>query len=376
MRLRHWRWLMVAAVTVVPIAAAAALAGDKGGKGSKRSPPDETKPIYQPLPANAASEAGLLRRAGSNFKLRQTPHFVIAYDTDDATLKNFISRVEVTYRSVAGFAERMEVATTVPAEKLQIVFFDQLADYQAFGRKIGFPADEGAPGFYQHDLNQSAFFNYANSKSVAQAREELQGVRDQMQRAAPGRSGFDPNRVKAFEANIDAMQDRINRLVVQHEVAHHVLFNIGLHAKGAANPRWFSEGLATMFETPPSRSGAGIGAINQDRLGDWLELERTGKLTALREFVGNAELLLPSNPDAVNGYAQAWSLVHYLQRSKRPQLVAYIQLIRQRMEERIYSPEEELATFEKAFGPLDQRFSENWVSFIKRLPYRPGETRG
>jgi len=373
---RRGKW--TAWLTLVVLVCAGAADGDKKSGGERKSSKSgDDSPIMQVLPCTEKAEKELLAYAGTGFKARQTPHFVIAYDTDDETLRNFTHRIEVTYKSVAQFAEGMGVKVKVPDAKLEIIFIDSLEAYREFGKRSHFPADDNTPGFYQQGINRSAFFNYANSTSIQQAKQQLRDARNQIKRSAPGRSGLDGNRVANFEANIEKMQNRVNRLVVQHEVAHHVLFNIGLHAVGEANPRWFSEGLAMMFETPPSRSGgAGIGAINQTRLGDWLELESEKKLVSLRELVSKPELILPTNPDAIDAYAQSWALVHYLQRNKRADLVKYIDLIRQRKEERVYSPDEEIATFEKAFGPLDDRFATTQRNFIKRLPYKPSETRG
>ncbi|MEE8169224.1 MAG: DUF1570 domain-containing protein [Phycisphaerae bacterium] len=325
------------------------------------------------LRLDEAADKKLLAIGDSGFKLHHTPHYVVAFNTDDAALRNLVHRIEVTYNSVVRFADRIGVDVKEPDAKLEILFFDSLDGYRAYGRGVGFAAGEQAPGFYLHDTNRSAFFNYANASVVVEARERAADENLRRQVAARSGARFDDRTLRAFEANIQLHQERVNRLIVQHEVAHQVLFNIGLHAPGVRNPRWFVEGLAMMFETPPSRSGAGLGGINQYRLGDWLTLEQDDQLKSWTTLVGDANLLAPTNPDAVSGYAQAWALVHYLQRTKRKQLSVYIDRIRKRSEDRLYDRDEEIAAFVAAFGHFDARFQRKFHKYIKRLPYRPSE---
>jgi hypothetical protein len=357
---------MMIAVFLAPEAVVHAMDGDDqkaaSGKREKFEPVEE-------LPANASANEKLLDLVSSGFRIESTPHYVIATDAAPDTLKKFIHRLEVTYKSCVKFADKMGVEIKEPAEKLHIIFFDTLEGYVQYGRSQGAPADENVPGFYSQTTNRSAFFNYDNAPSMVNRLDDLSRARASIRIG----SNDDPNlgtQLRAAELKIEQLQERVNRTVVQHEVAHQVLFNIGFHARGSRNPRWFTEGTAMMFETPPGRGGAGIGAINQYRLGEWRHLKDGEQLIATRTLVGDPTVIIPPHPDVSKAYCQSWSLVHYLQRYKRKDLAGFVNEIRDRKEDRIYSADEEMALFEKHFGALDERFNQKYLKAIERLPYR------
>src|SRR5690606_12483049 len=77
---------------------------------------------------------------------------------------------------------------------------------------------------------------------------------------------------------------------LQHEVAHQVLFNLGLHApqrnaESLVNPRWFAEGIASLFEPISDGKAANWGQMNKDRLDEFRQLVEYKKLFPVKEFV-------------------------------------------------------------------------------------------
>lgn len=336
-------------------------------------PPPKSKRAPKDLPSDPTTDKKLARLLGSDAKIRHTAHYTIAHDTDDDTLNAFITRIEATYASVLKFADRVGVPVQPPKEKLKIVFFDKFEPYGRYMKKAGIEPSQEMPGFFAPGPNRSAFYNYSDADSLKKMKEELASARESGKAAR--RSGQNPQvdftKIRAWEARIDAFQDRINRQVVQHEVAHQVLYNIGLHNQiFSANPRWLLEGLAMMFETPPTAGSSGLGAINQLRLFRWHELSDAKELPSLPDLVSHPELLLPSNPDVEKAYTQAWALTHYLERTKKSRLAAYIAAVRARKDETPYSPKQELAEFEKAFGKLDGEFVRKWETYIRKLPLK------
>ncbi len=335
------------------------------------NPPPKPNRAPKDLPANEKSDKALAKVLGSDAKIRHTAHYTIAHDTDDDTLNAFVTRIEATYTSVLRFAERVGVPVDPPQEKLKIIFFDKFEPYGRYMKKAGVEPSQEMPGFFSPGRNRSAFYNYSDADSLKKMKQELADARESGKSARRTGQGqqVDFTRIRAYEARIGAFEDRINRQVVQHEVAHQVFYNIGLHNQVfAANPRWLVEGLAMMFETPPMAGSSGIGAINQLRLVRWRQLADEKKLPALRDLVSNPELIVPSSPKIEESYTQAWALTHYLERTKKAQLAAYIAAIRKRDEQKIYSPKEELADFEKAFGKLDSEFVRKWEAYIRKLP--------
>jgi hypothetical protein len=182
--------------------------------------------------------------------------------------------------------------------------------------------------------------------------------------------------------------DHINQTVIQHEVAHQVLFNAGVHVREADNPKWLVEGLACLFETPPGATGTGASVVNQSRLRDFRsavagEREKrrltardlrnaivAGRIAAVGDLVSDDRLFHQRGEAGATHYATVWALVHYLQRQRREELADYIREIGQRPVNRIYSGEEERATFARHFGQIDDAWLDAWGRYILRLRLR------
>jgi hypothetical protein len=370
-----------------PTAAAVALgftfflAAAAGGPPARN--PDQKKPDTGPsaatvreLPINAKSDAKLKRLLGDGGKLKHTAHYTIGHDTDDATLAAFVTRVEATYGAVTRFADKMGVPTSAPAEKLQIVFFGRFEGYEKFLAKTGMKASEEVPGVYFPTLNRSFFFDYSDAQTIRELKEALAEIQKVGKQAHRLGARPDFTRIKAYQSRIAEYEDKVNRQIVQHEVAHQVMYNIGVHNRNfEANPRWLVEGLAMMFETPPTHEGAGIGAVNQWRLARWRDLAKEGKLPPIRDVISNGDLLLPTATDGEHAYAQAWAMVHYLHRTKQKQLAKYIERVNQRREKRKYKGEEDLKLFEQVFGKLDASFTEKWEEYMKKIPLKRSHSR-
>jgi hypothetical protein len=178
-------------------------------------------------------------------------------------------------------------------------------------------------------------------------------------------------------------------------VAHQLFFNRGIHIFEAQNPGWLVEGIACLFETPPTASGAGVGSINQMRLrdfrtilgggdpsrrlsaGDLSTAYASGKFLPLKELIGDANLFSRRNDlNIVHYYTQGWSLVAYLQRRHRDEFAEYLRVLATRTPGQKLTAKRELADFEAAFGEIDEKFEERWCTYIVDLKYKPSEAGG
>src|SRR5262249_49796612 len=152
--------------------------------------------------------------------------------------------------------------------------------------------------------------------------------------------------------------------VVQHEVAHQLLYNFNLHSRKVRNPSWFVEGLATLFEPPPTEgAGAGFNIINQDRLGTLRDIEKKGGKFDLVELIKVPRLI---EGDAGKNYAQAWSLVYYLSKHKKKEMQQFVDLVKARKPFEEVTPEQELEDYEKCFGKIDESFKKKWGEFLRK----------
>jgi hypothetical protein len=337
-------------------------------KGGKKKRDEGEKDGSRAFPQGPREEE-FKQRLGEHFEVRRTDHFFVIYDADEEVVKDFISRLERTYDSVHRFASQLDIELEYPKEKLPVVFCRNFEEYdgkckEMVGRNV--PAE--AAGLYWHDpFNFSIFYDMSQAKFIKEHEAHAKQLKEE------ARNSKDPNerKMKVREAEwylnkIDAFQQDQNRSVVQHELAHQLLFNFRIHVPGADNPQWFVEGLATQFEPPPGKMGAGLGVTNQRRLHGLREKFKEG-VPDVREFVGS-----PGDGGMLSsdGYAISWGLVNYLVKQKGKGLPKYIKLLKERRIGRQVSPEQAIADFESCFGKVDAAFARKWVEYIKKLPYR------
>lgn len=366
------------------------------------------------LPSNAKQEAALLNVAGSGFRIQRTPHFLIAHNVANSEVKPFVARVEQVYLSIYRFCASHKITATEPQRKLEIIFFDTFPEYERYARRVRFAA-AGTYGFYYDTDNRAAFYNVANDGELARLRRELREAQQTVSRMekqitrAPAAAtqitveysdgtsrtltrdqahkefGKTCERLKKLSVRTDNYAETINRTVVQHETAHQVFFNAGVLVRGGQNPVWLSEGLATLFETPPTGAGSGIGVINQLRLRDFratvgidesrrgampdsvLTAMRKGSLATLDELLTRPDLFGARGEQGAVYYAEAWALIHYLNRTKSKEFTEYLRLIAARPPDHPIAPSAEIADFEKVFGKADDGFTRKWARYILSL---------
>jgi len=175
-------------------------------------------------------------------------------------------------------------------------------------------------------------------------------------RPQPGLRGYympSSNRVALFDATRNGLADATDLDdTVIHEATHQVAFNLGIHSRMNADPKWVIEGLATVFE----REGARLNdrrqpiasRINPDRFA-WFQRYREG-----RREPGSLAKLIQSDAffDAspLDGYSEAWALTFYLLERRPTEYVAYLQRLSRRDPWAEYAAESRLKDFQAAFG--------------------------
>ncbi len=372
----------------------------------------ESKP-----PDFEAREAAMRRTMGGEVRIKHTPHFIVAYQEESPILDEFTVRLEHTYHGIQRFADLLDVPIEEPEQKLEVLFFHTPQDYYRHGASIGFRA-VGTYGVFMEDSNRASFFNVENDPALIQMQQGIADSQASVDRliASIDRVNGDRTRIRlklgdgswetltraeALEKLENTRQrlnrlkqrrasyiDHINRTVIQHETAHQVAFNFGLHTRGAQNPKWFVEGVACLLETPPSRFGGGFGVINQYRLDDLrdavdpghekrklktkdvVEAMKEGRCVSPRQLVEDASLFEIRGPQLANVYASSWALVQYLFRHEREAFSAYVRDLQARRPGQRFTPGEERALFETRFGKIDPRFERRWAAYVISLKYR------
>ena len=343
----------------------------KRSKKKKRAKARGKKSDKRPFP-KGSREKEFAEKLGEDYQPRYTDHFVVLYNCDEKVMKDFILRLEQTYKSVHRFAKKQGIKIKYPKEKLIVIFCPDYDEYNGKCQElVGRGAPAGAAGLYWSDpANFSIFYDMSQSKIMLEFASKENSLREQ------ARNSKDPRMKKQkskeaqwYVGRAKRYQQTNNRSVVQHEVAHQLLYNLQVHRSGARNPQWFVEGSATLFEPPPGKSGAGFNVINQRRLGDIRETFIRYTADDLRKFVGAGATRggMLSNEN----YARSWALCYYLLKRKRKQLPIYIELVKQRSRREAMTPQDAIDDFEQAFGKIDGKFAKSWSKYITTLPFMP-----
>lgn len=343
------------------------------------------------------TETQLLARIGNGFRIWKTEHFVIAYDTPVDAVRPLVGRLEGVFDSVLRFRDGHDLNADAPVPQLSVIFFASCDQFTEHLAEAGVGALSVA-GAYLQEPNHSAFCHTLDSpplrplvRHIETQQHRLNGIDSRDPREAHLRRDAVLSQLNGLRAQRDALVRRFDRVVIQHEAAHQVLFNAGIHVRGGDNPDWLVEGLACQFETAQPAPGGLISRVNQLRLADFRAavqagpnerglLEESlqaalaaGRLIPIRVLLSDDSAIRGSGNQIAYRYAQAWALVHYLHRQKRIQFADYVREVAGRGIGQAASPEEEIAVFERHFGPADIGLDRTVADFIMNLRFDPGE---
>jgi hypothetical protein len=372
------------------------------------------------LERDPEQETALARQAGPNFRVKRTSHFVIAYDTADEVARELDIRLEQTCHMVFVLCDMNGIRARWPDRRLEVIFFDERPAYERHLAQLGVNAAHTF-GIYHQQTNRSYFFNAANDEQVLKLKEQIAassanidklqqslrnlpadgstievrfsdgerfvGSKAEIERRVNRKLDEARADLKRIEARRQNYCNRINQTVVQHETAHQMLFNAGLHVRGAGNPKWLIEGLACLFETPPGPPGSGFSALNTARLEDFRvgvggqtkrrltgrdyeKAVQMGQMVSPKDLILSPDLLSLRGDAGLYNYAVAWGLAHYLQRNEREKLAAYLSDVSARVPGDNPTPQQELDLFEKHFGPIDEIFLRRFSGYILGLTAR------
>lgn len=317
---------------------------------------------------------------GEGFKLRRSLHYSIIYNTSDEDVAVFEYAIEKTYRACAKWCISLDLDIHPPTEKLLTHFFNDYKEYERYSQAVGGPVSSpNILGYYSPTTNYSYFYNIRNTPGFKNAKLNID--RQISELAESLKRGDVPSaQKKAIRQQIRrlrATQNRVNTYggdlteeTLQHEVAHQVLFNIGFHNEKAAlqgaNPRWFAEGVAQLFEPIYTGGGSGFGKVNKAKAAEFHQLLKNDALYPVDGFVSDIRFFFTGNVGGI-AYPQAWALAHYLTRAKREELKNYINEVNSRGAEYEMNPEKDLATFEKHFGKVDKAWVKRWKDYMDRV---------
>lgn len=308
------------------------------------------------VPTNEDSVQEMLRIAGKDAKLHTTPHFALVYTSGREEMLRLASRMESIYKWVLNYQKQLAIPMKKPDHKLEIYFFKTSKEYNDYQAVSLGSVNADALGFYYRPINRSAFYDLSDMPNIANLREQLK------------QPGIHWRQRQALNNRMQRWADFYNLTVIQHECAHHIHFNTGVFTARGDTPRWLVEGLACMFELPPTDAGGSLGAVNHARLSEFRQIYGTDyrRLGDLRMFIVDDGLW-----QGGRSYSLGWALNHFMWKKHRSKYARYMQLMAQREEDVEVDRTKRQQEFEDMFGSVDEDWTKKFVEFINDLQLRP-----
>lgn len=271
----------------------------------------------------------LLTELGSEFTIHRTSHYVICSSANADYAQWCGKLLERLHLGFDKFWSDRIPDWNPPKRPLTAILFASREQFEAYLLTDTAGQATGAQGYYSVRSNRMLLYPIDT---------DLTGV------------GGDP-------------QDRIQRdasrypaaiSTVIHEAVHQLAFNYNLQTRYADNPVWFSEGLAMYFETPDLDTHIGwrsIGKINPVRLDRYRSIAQDGPVDLKSLIAVDDRFRDPQT--AIDAYAEAWALHFFLIRTQKERYLGYLNTLREKSQLKWDTPEQRVADFEAAFGPLE-----------------------
>jgi hypothetical protein len=212
---------------------------------------------------------------------------------------------------------------------------------------------------------------------VLRSHKEFRSMADRksLSQGVIGYYSLDSNRLISYRHNSSWQDDKSNWAdtmdTIIHEATHQTACNTGVHSRIAINPRWVTEGLATMFEAK--------GVNNYFKYPDPVSRINWGRLESLRQFydekavAGNLENLVSTDQlfrtQPEKAYALSWGLTSYLAERNPHRYVQYIELLQKKEFSSSLTPAIRLKCFVQSFGSPES-VEAGLRQYIDRLPNR------
>lgn len=305
----------------------------------------QTEEPFKPLSADELRESLLREPVFADFKVRQSPHYVVLYQSTDSFAEESIKLLENLYKNLSDVLRKRGFPVHEPEFPLVAIIFRTERDFRAYKR-----IDPDIQAYYEPISNRIAFYQTGehdkDSPEVATLRKPQ---------------------------------------TVAHEGTHQILQNIGIQPRLSAWPLWLVEGLAEYCSPPTiTRKGVaawgGLGLVNPFHmatihdLNDTLPMEVKGVArpqvgrdpkTPLVEYIVTRKELTPTD------YALSWALTHYLLMKRSNEFLAFLKTMSQipPLEER--TPEDHLESFRAAFGTELSKMDKAIGAYLNKLKFDP-----
>ncbi len=310
----------------------------------------------------------LRREMPKSFKIEGSGHFLICAEHNNRHIGEVC---EETYRIFRRYFSVRGFKISEPEFPLVVIVFPDRDAFVRYSRRDKLEPPAGMLGYYMRLTNRTALFDQDDS-GVAARPQRVESLATAFAR------GNDPQTLLpagsqvaadhgSTRARFDGTIEGDLHSTIVHETTHQVAFNTGLHSRIGQTPKWVIEGMATMFEAPgihDSKSAAAMTRINRNRY-LWFEnfLKSRRKPHSLKDFIASDDPYASATLDA---YAEGWALTFFLAETRHGSYGRYLKTLVARNPLLVYSEEERVADFRKAFGNLKSLEAE-YVRFYENL---------
>jgi hypothetical protein len=312
-----------------------------------------------------------------------TDHFLILYDTEEPWARNRAGVLEQTHDVYFKTFGKMGFRMWPLCRRQVCVLFADHKDYTAYARRVDQYEIGWSAGYYSVRTNRIVFFDERTSPQHRQLRDDIErltkrlaDVREQvLERSRAGEHSIAMDlraRAERIEKQLNWNRNRLSAMSkvgnvakTVHEAVHLLAYNSGHQNPTVDYPFWFSEGLAVNFETDSPAKAFGPLHPNEWRKYTLIDAMADDKLLAIDDFV---RLSKPPANDVEQIHAlydQAWVLYGFLFRYKRAELQQYV-LDLHSGPPGVRTEQQHLASFDKAFGPID-RLEDQFQTYLKRI---------
>jgi hypothetical protein len=314
----------------------------------------------------------------ARFQTYESMHFLVHSDASAEWTRGRIALLERTAHQVRRLTRQLGLVYERPEHKLVCVLFEHYEEYAEFARRVDGMSTPWVAGYYAGRANRIVYYNDETGPAVRQAGAHLASARRQLEllkeREVQASRERDQQAVDFYaaqrtqlETQLRHEESRLERLVSAasdakaiHEASHLLAFNTGLQSRYHQYPFWFTEGLATCFETDAPNAAFGPDFEYEPRRARFQELLAGHELLPLRAFVGLVDISNVSAERADVLYHQAYSLLVYLHRYKRGELRRYLQSIAAEPPGAI-DPARQIELFEASFGSIEA-LERRWLA--------------
>lgn len=311
----------------------------------------ELRPDDKPFTGLSADEmaARLRQEMGPAFKVHQTLHYLVCYNTSAAYAEWCGALLERLHRAFTNDWRNKGFAIQSPSFPLVALVFADRQSYAKHARAELGDAVGSIIGYYSLRTNRVTMVDLTGTNRVG-----------------TGRTGRTAAAINQLLARPQALR---TVATVVHEATHQIAFNCGLQRRFADIPLWVSEGIAVYYETPDlksKRSWRKIGAVNYARLNRFRGYLKHRSADSLKTLIQD-DLRFRDAGQAEDAYAEAWALNYFLLRKHQDSYVRYLKGLAAKQPLMHDAPAVRIREFQAAFGEDWANLEAKFLRYIRRI---------